>query len=113
MLQSKIEVTESDFEIDLNDGSYLPILDIEASNRYYVTYGHIPGEEMVDYCNQHLAYMEEDLDDFKLSEEDVVWTYAVAFDSYGHDTDRDFVLRWNEISPDEEGSFPITLVTLW
>lgn len=108
---TRIEVTESDFEISLDGNDFLPILDIGEDSQYYVSWGHVESSEMIGYCNKHLEHLGEDLDDYKLSEEDITWEWAIALES--RDAEHDFTLRWSNVGPETVGAFPITIVSIW
>lgn len=112
-MKTLIELRESDFETSIGGEDFLPILDFGEESEYYITYGHIPFEEMVEYAKQHLLYIGEDPEDKEIySLEDVSWRWAIAYDSDYND-DGDFTLRWKEIGPKTDGAFPITLLSIW
>lgn len=108
-MKTLVKIDESDFEYETSDGRVIPVLDFGNDSEYYITYGHIPFEEMEEHVRDLMAeydILEEGQDFSELS-----WRWAIAFTA--EYTEDEFELRWQDISPDDNGAFPITLLTVW
>lgn len=111
-MRTLLNLTESDFEME-TAGALVPILDFGDESEYYITYGHIPFDEMEQYARLFIAESGGDPSDTDYwgSLDDTTWGYAVAIESF--DEDRGYSLKWNNITSDTEGAFPVTILSVW
>lgn len=112
-MRTMVHVTETDFEYETESGSIIPILDFGEQSEYYITYGHIPSDEMEEYAHLLITEFGGDPGDKESwgNVEDVTWGWAVAYES--HDPDSEFELKWNNITSDTDGAFPVTIISVW
>lgn len=110
-----MELTESDFEtvLDPRSDKWLPLirLDNTADFDYYIMYGEVEEEEILDYCRNYLEWLGEDDPDSLLNGSEITSCFATAFEDPGSKTG--FSLKWRNVDPDMIGSFPITIVSVW
>lgn len=110
-----MELTESDFEtvLDPETDEWLPLirLDNTADFDYYIMYGEVEEDEILDYCRNYLEWLGEDDADSLLRGSEVTYHFAVAFEDLSSRTG--FSLKWRNVDPDMDGSFPITIVSVW
>lgn len=112
-MKTLVHLTETDFEYELEDGSVIPILDFGERGEYYITYGHIPYDEMEEHARQLITVLGGDPGDKESwgDVDDVTWGWAIAEESL--DADEDYTLKWANITGDTEGAFPVTIISVW
>lgn len=108
-MKTLVFVNESDFEYETTDGRVIPVLDFGNDSEYYITYGHIPFEEMEEHVQSLNQEYGIDSEDF--SADEMSWRWAIAQES--DDPDNPFELKWLNVTSETEGSFPITLLSVW
>lgn len=112
-MKTLLRLTESDFEFELDNGEVIPVLDFNEDSQYYITYGHIPEDEMTMYVKRLIEEFGEDPDDRESwgALDDIAWTWAIAYEDDNPETV--YNIQWNDIDSNSESAFPVTILTVW
>lgn len=108
-MKTLVHLTESDFEYETSDGKVIPVLDFGEASEYYITYGHIPFEEMEEHVRDLMVEYGFDLEEIRTDE--LSWRWAIAYES--SESDNGWLIKYEDISSESTGSFPITLYSVW